>query len=142
MKNSVITDTGFWYALIDENDQFHLQAEQALKVINVPLITTWAVMTETCYLLQSRMSQREAVQFLNCYQQKLYEIYTIAPDKIARLATLMDKYANLPMDLADASLVLLAEELGHGRILSTDRRDFGAYRWKNHYPFENILLGE
>ena len=41
-----------------------------------------------------------------------------------------------------ASLVLLAEELGHGRILSADQRDFGAYRWKNHYPFENLLLGE
>jgi hypothetical protein len=35
------------------------------------------------------------------------------------------------MDFADASLVLLAEHLGHGRILSTDRRDFHTYRWKN-----------
>jgi predicted nucleic acid-binding protein len=43
------------------------------------------------------------------------------------------------MDLADASLVLLAEHLGHGRILSTDQRDFGAYRWKNHEPFHNLL---
>jgi hypothetical protein len=36
--------------------------------------------------------------------------------------------------------VLLAEELGHGRILSTDDRDFNAYRWKRHEPFENLLL--
>ena len=43
------------------------------------------------------------------------------------------------MDLADASLVLLAEHLGHGRILSTDMRDFGAYRWKSRKPFKNIL---
>ena len=41
--------------------------------------------------------------------------------------------------LADASLVLLAEHLGHGRILSTDERDFGAYRWKNRKPFKNLL---
>ena len=40
----------------------------------------------------------------------------------------MEKYRDLPMDLADASLVLLAEALGSGRILSTDARDFGAYR--------------
>jgi hypothetical protein len=52
----------------------------------------------------------------------------------------MKSYADLPMDLADASLVLLAEELGHGRILSTDDRDFNAYRWKRHEPFENLLL--
>ena len=40
----------------------------------------------------------------------------------------MIKYADLPMDLADASLMLLAEELEHGRIVSTDRRDFHTYR--------------
>jgi predicted nucleic acid-binding protein len=45
------------------------------------------------------------------------------------------------MDPADASLVVLAEELGDGRILSTDQRDFRAYRWKNRKPFRNLLLG-
>lgn len=52
----------------------------------------------------------------------------------------MEAYADLPMDLADASLVLLAGELGHGRILSTGARDLGTYRWKRHEPFENLLL--
>lgn len=42
------------------------------------------------------------------------------------------------MDLADASLVVLAEDLGRGHILSTDTRDFGAYRFKNRKPFENL----
>jgi len=51
----------------------------------------------------------------------------------------MEKYRDLPMDLADASLVILAESLGDGRILSTDRRDFNAYRWKERQPFENML---
>lgn len=45
----------------------------------------------------------------------------------------------LPMDLADASLVVLAEHLGHGRILTCDRRDFNIYRWKNTNSFENLL---
>jgi hypothetical protein len=56
-----------------------------------------------------------------------------------RSAPLMRRYATLPMDLADASLVLLAEHLGHGRILSTDERDFRTYRWKNRKPFHNLL---
>jgi uncharacterized protein len=56
------------------------------------------------------------------------------------LIKLMKKYDDLPMDLADASLVILAEELGHGRILSTDMRDFKIYRLKNHKPFQNLLL--
>jgi uncharacterized protein len=38
-------------------------------------------------------------------------------------------------------LVLLAERLGHGRIVSTDERDFQTYRWKNHHPFRNLLMG-
>lgn len=52
----------------------------------------------------------------------------------------MRQYANLPMDFADASLVVLAETLGHGRILSTDRRDFDIYRWRNQHPFTNLLF--
>jgi predicted nucleic acid-binding protein len=44
------------------------------------------------------------------------------------------------MDLADASLVILAEEQGAGEILSTDQRDFGIYRWKNRKPFRNLLF--
>jgi len=48
--------------------------------------------------------------------------------------------SSLPMDLADASLVLLAEYPGHGRMLSTHVRDFRTYRWKQHAPFGNLLL--
>jgi len=44
------------------------------------------------------------------------------------------------MDLADASLVLLAEYIGHGCILSTDQRDFYTYHWKNTEPFRNLFL--
>ncbi len=52
----------------------------------------------------------------------------------------MLRYESLPMDLADASLVVLAEVLGGGDILSTDRRDFRTVRWKQRSPFRNLLL--
>lgn len=55
------------------------------------------------------------------------------------MTELMRQYANLPMDLADASLVVLAEHLGDGRIVSTDMRDFQTYRWKDRHPFHNLL---
>ena len=67
------------------------------------------------------------------------EIWNPPIAALAGVPALMRKYARLPMDLADASLVLLAEHLGHGRILTTDERDFGAYRWKSRKPFKNIL---
>lgn len=55
-----------------------------------------------------------------------------------RIEALMRRHRDLPMDLADASLVLLAEEQNDGRILST-RRDFRAHRWKSRKPFVNLL---
>jgi uncharacterized protein len=56
------------------------------------------------------------------------------------MVELMERYADLPMDLANASLVVLAEHLEHGQILTVDRRDFSTYRWKNSNPFQNLLL--
>jgi predicted nucleic acid-binding protein len=44
------------------------------------------------------------------------------------------------MDLADASLVILANELNTSDLVSTDQRDFKTYRWKSHHPFHNLLL--
>lgn len=73
------------------------------------------------------------------YQLGAFDVFEIPQQNKTRLLTLMQQYADLPMDLADASLVLLAEQLGHGRILSTDKRDFHTYRWKNTQPFSNLL---
>ena len=140
MKNSIIADTGFWYALLNQDDHYHDKATNALKQLNCTLICTWPVITETSYFLQSRMGQKEVCEFLASYNEGLYEIYNLTRDQMQRIVKLMHKYTDLPMDLADASLVILAEELGHGRILSTDQRDFRTYRWKNHKPFQNLLL--
>lgn len=136
----IIVDTGFWLALIDKKDAYHERAEQALKQYNEPLITTWPVVTETCYLLLTRKGVDAEIIFLNSLQQKLFTIFNLEPHHTPRIIELIKKYANLPMDLADASLVILAEHLGHGRIFSVDQRDFNTYRWKQSYPFENLLF--
>jgi uncharacterized protein len=53
---------------------------------------------------------------------------------------LLESYADLPMDLTDASLRILAEHLGHGQILTSDCRNFNGYRWHNNQPFDDLLL--
>lgn len=58
---------------------------------------------------------------------------------LTRITALMETHQNLPIDLADASLVILAKELEEGRIFSIDNRDFNAYRWKNTQPFQNLF---
>ncbi len=136
----IIVDTGFWLALIDKKDNYHEIAKQALKKYNEPLITTWCVVTETCYLLLTRKGVEAQVTFINSLQKELFTIFNLETHHTARIIELMEKYADLPMDLADASLVILAEHLGHGRIFSVDQRDFNTYRWKQTYPFENILF--
>jgi predicted nucleic acid-binding protein len=68
-------------------------------------------------------------------------VLDLSLEDIPRLHQLMEKYRDLPMDLADASLVLAAETLGSGDILSTDQRDFKTYRWKTHRPFRNLMEG-
>lgn len=136
----VIADTGFWLALADRKDRHHAVAHAQLLQLAEPLICTWPVVSETSYMLLQRMGPSSQHRFLASYAVGGFEIFELSREHIPRLLQLLEKYADLPMDLADASLVILAEHLGHGRILSTDRRDFKTYRFKNHHPFENLLL--
>lgn len=91
-------------------------------------------------MLLSRRGMNAVGRFLELGSQGDFDIFPLEHGDLAKANALMDSYADLPMDLADASMVLLAESIGHGQILSTDRRDFDCYRWKNHHPFENLLL--
>lgn len=136
----IIADTGFWLALANRDDRHHARALAWLERLDEPLICTWPVVTETSYLLLRRVSGESQQSFLLSHAEGAFEIFELVKDHVARMVQLMEKYAELPMDLADASLVILAEHLGHGRILSTDARDFGAYRWNQHEPFENLLF--
>ena len=140
IQNSIITDTGFWVAIGSKNDRFHDLAISVAHTLQYDPITTWPVITETSYLLQKKQGIQATDAFLLSIDQSEMEIFQLESGHIGRMRQLINKYADLPMDLADASLVILAEELGHGRILSTDQRDFCTYRWKNHQPFENLLL--
>jgi predicted nucleic acid-binding protein len=135
----ILVDTGFWLAAAIRSDRHHQAARQAVERLREPLVTTWPVMTETCHLLLSRVGTAPVVQFVRSAEQGAFDIFVLDTSHLSRVAALMDQYADLPMDLADASLVVLAEQLGSGRILSTDHRDFHAYRWKDHEPFENLL---
>lgn len=136
----VLTDTGFWVALINKRDKHHEKTECYMASCKEKLVTTWPVIAETSHLLGRDVGVESQITFLQMLKSGLIEIVDISIGQLDRLEILMKKYADLPMDLADASMVLLAEELGHGRILSTDQRDFNCYRWKNHQPFENLLL--
>lgn len=135
----VIIDTGFWIALADRSDAFHGRAVKALKTIqNRRWITTWPVLTEAShYFIQ--WNDKEFLQFFKNLSLEICEIFPLTSHHLTRIYDLIEKYRDLPMDLADASLVILAEEIGNGDIVSTDLRDFISYRWKNRHPFNNLI---
>jgi predicted nucleic acid-binding protein len=136
----IIADTGFWLALANRKDRHHGVARQRLKNLDEALVTTWPVVTETCYLLLERLGLASMQSYIHSFAGGAFDVFDLRREDAPRIAELIEKYADLPMDLADASLVILAEHLGHGRILSTDQRDFRAYRWKQRRPFENLLF--
>jgi len=71
----IIADTGFWLALADEKDSYYQAANQAFETYDEPLITTWPVMTETCYLLLDRKGVTAQVKFFSNYYQGLFSVF-------------------------------------------------------------------
>jgi uncharacterized protein len=136
----IIADTGFWLALGNVADANHARAKAALAKYPGPYVTTWPVITETCHLLAARLGVDAQLAFLRSGVRGAFEIFAVELLHLPRVEALVEKYRDLPMDLADASLVILAEDRGSGDILSTDQRDFGVYRWKNRKPFRNLLF--
>lgn len=136
----ILVDTGAWLALLDRGDAYHVRSREFFRKNREPLITTYPVLVECVHLMFRRIGVAKTLGWMETLNAQGVSVHTVGADHLPRLTALMNQYADLPMDLADASLVLLAEEIGEGRIVSTDERDFHSYRWKNQHPFRNLLL--
>jgi uncharacterized protein len=124
----MLIDTGPIIALLDGRDANHRRCLEVARVLpNAPLYSTWCCFTEAMYFM-AKIGGFAA-------QQKLWELLSSRriilhmPDEF-RMAALMKQYQDTPMDLADASLVALAEELETSDIFTLDR-DFYVYRLAN-----------
>lgn len=136
----ILVDTGAWLALADRGDAYHVRSRDFFRRNREPLMTTWPVLVECVHLMFSRVGVAKTLAWMATLETQGVGIFVMDANHLPRLNALMRQYADLPMDLADASLVLLAEDSGEGRIVSTDERDFHAYRWKSQHPFRNVLL--
>jgi uncharacterized protein len=135
----ILADTGFFYALLDRDDAWHARCREAAVALEEGLITTWPVLTEAVHLVSRWLGIEQAAALMEEVAAGDIIVWDLTPESRAKIPGLIRRYGDLPMDLADASLVLLAESLGHGRILTTDQRDFRTYRWKSRRPFESLL---
>jgi hypothetical protein len=122
----ILVDTGPLVGLFDPRDASHSRCRTALDGIDGPLYTTMPVLTEAFHLLTPASRGSSALrEFIAGGGLGLWYFDS---DAVQRAFDLMEKYADHPMDLADASLVVAAERLSTRRVLTLDRRDFDAYR--------------
>ena len=120
-----LVDCGPLVAFYDRKDQWHEWTHEQMEAITPPLLTTEPVLTEACFLLQ-RGTGRPGV-ILRAVQSGILQIAFDVETEAAALETLIDRYANVPMSLADASLVRLSELHRDSRVFTLDR-DFRQYR--------------
>ncbi len=122
----ILMDTGPLVALFDPRDDAHDRARSLLTTIRQPLATTVPVLTETFHLLGAGSRGTQAVEdFVGAGGLRVWFFHDAS---LARAFELMRRYADHPMDLADASLVVAAEELRSTTVFTLDRTDFSTYR--------------
>jgi predicted nucleic acid-binding protein len=121
----ILTDTGPLVALLSRTDTYHAACVAALRSLRPPMVTTWPVLTEAFYLLEEagREAQHTLIEMVVTGRVAVYDIVDVA-----RVLELLRKYADRPMDLADATLVALAEQLRLYEVFTLDRSDFTIYR--------------
>lgn len=135
MKN-ILIDAGPIIALFNKNDKYHHKVLSYLKGYIGRLFCTWPVITEVSHML--RFSLEAQIDFLKWVRAGALEISPIELADIERIIQLADKYSNVPMDLADASLIVIAEKLKIQEILTIDS-DYYIYRTAHKEMLSNVL---
>lgn len=135
MQNSLI-DAGPLIALFDKDDKHHQAIKGFLKNYRGKLHSTWPVLTEAQHLLDfSLQAQLDCLRWIEKGAVQLHPFETLV---LSDLIQLTEKYHNVPMDLADATLVLLAQQLNIHQIITLDA-DYYIYRIGRRKSFEYLF---
>lgn len=122
----VLVDAGPMVAILSRRDQYHRICVEALREMPGPLFTCWPVMTEAAWLLRRDLN---AVQkLLNSMDTGFVALLTLGTNDAKPIASIMKKYRDIRIQLADAALVHLAARDGLDTIFTLDQRDFSVYR--------------
>lgn len=131
--NAVLLDAGPIVALLDRSEGDHDRCRELVDSLDATLVTCEAVIAEACYLLRDVPGAPSAV--LENVDRGIFLVPYRLTGRAAALSKLLKKYADVPMDFADACLVDMAAELAVARVFTLDG-DFQFYRWSRNRPFE------
>jgi uncharacterized protein len=134
----ILVDTGPLVALFDPRDPHHQRCRKTLQGMREALATTTPVLTETFHMLSpGSRGARNVRAFVAAGGLSAWFMDQGALD---RAFELMDQYADHPMDLADASLLVAAERLDTRRVFTVDRRDFLTYRIRRGHRSQSLEI--
>jgi predicted nucleic acid-binding protein len=122
----VLVDAGPLVALLDRADAEHARCVATLRRLRAPLLTVWPAFTEAMYLLGGSWPAQKALW--SRLETGALSIAALDHTDAPRMRELMEKYRDLPMDMADAALVRVAERESLTEIFTLDRRHFTLYR--------------
>ena len=135
MKNTII-DSGPIIALFDKDDKFHHKLLAFMKSFDGKLITTWAVITEVTHMLGFNINVQ--LNFLKWVELGAITICQIEQNELTSMIKMMQKYSDLPMYLADSTLMYVAQKENIQDIISIDS-DFDVYRTIEKQSLNNLL---
>jgi predicted nucleic acid-binding protein len=136
MLNTILIDAGPLIALFDRDDNYHERIKNFLAGKNYRFVSTLAVLTEVCYMLD--FSLRAQLDFFEWVNRQGLVLHTIPQGDLLGISALISRYHDLPMDFADATLVLAAEKRGISSIISIDS-DFDIYRLPGKRLIKNVF---
>ena len=136
MRGNGLVDTGAILALLDRTDHWHHICMDAFRQLRLPLLTSEVILTELFHLVGDSRHEMEAAWKL--IRSGAIVLGTIEHEELPLLHNLMSRYADRPMDFADATLVHLAKRESLTTILTVDFADFETYRIEGRRRFRIV----
>lgn len=127
VRNAVLIDTGPIVAILSARDAQHDACVEQLRAMRAPLVTTWPVLTEAIYLLPRSPTAVRAL-LAAVIEASWLRVARLPEDAASWFSTFFERYSDHEAQLADASLVYLAERRRVKRVFTLDRRNFAMYR--------------
>jgi hypothetical protein len=134
VSDELLLDTGALVSLLDRSQRDHPEFVRFFDAWEGQVVSSEAVLTEATHLLGRVFRGRKAC--LDFFLAGGAVLVPSTPSSLRRCRELMEQYEGLPMDFADATLVVLAEEIGTNLVFTTDRNDFEIYRIRGRKPFQ------